>query len=253
MIHVMAHEGEIELFEPPHALLTIPTKNEEGMTSFRRQAEELMMDESKWTDCTPWLSKRGHQHYKNVNDSGGVAYLSVGTLDVSAKLATQLQWMSVTNAEVMMNGAPKSFQMKSKNLKEIDENTVITESQLISPGGACHSAWLVMRDPTGDGGVVLQYSIVKGPDGVELKPLKTIDDKYKQAYGMMGYKFAPIKGRETEPVCEFRFLHQWFENAGPTESEEDSKIIDSKPVPGMVAELIFRKQIKTLLGLAGHG
>jgi len=252
VVHVMANDGDIELFEPKDSLLMVPKKGDEGIKSFRRQAEELMMDSSKWTVSKPLVVRsRGHKHYKNVNKSGGVAYLSIGTVNISAKLATELQFKLLSNGEMNENSAPKSFKCRAEVIKEIDENTIVSETQLISPGGPCHSAWINMRDTTGGAGLVLQYSITKGPDGTTIKPLKTIDGKFKQAYGMLAFKFTPIENREEENVCEFRYLHQWWENKGHTDSKEDSEIVDSKSVPTFVAELIFRSQIKSLHRLAG--
>jgi hypothetical protein len=247
----MASKGDLELFQPTDGgLIEIENKSEEGMTSFRRKAEELMLDMSKWTEVTPFISKKGHKHYRNVNQNGGVAYLSIGTVKVSAKLACELNFKMLSTPEMMDNGLPKGFNAKTKLLEEIDENTVITERVLKSPGGPAHSAWLVMNDPTGGCGLNFMYSITKAPDGVEIMPLKTVNG-YKQAYGMVGYRFSPIKGRENEPVCEFRLLHQWWENKGPTDNVEDSKVIDSKAPPPFVAELIFRSNIKTIHRLAG--
>lgn len=252
-VHVMAQSGNIELFEPKQSLIKVPKKGEEGIMSFRREAELLMKDMDKWTEVKAPLFMRmtGYKHYKNVNNNGGVGYLSVGTINVSAKLATELCFKQNTNAEMKMNASPAKYEQKVKILKEVDENTVIIENQLRSPGGPCHTAFLVMKDDTGGMGLVLQYSITKAPEGVTIKPLKTIDGEFKQAYGMVAHQFTPIKGREKEAVCEFRFLHQWWENKGHTGSEEDSEIVDSKDVPVFVAELIFRKQIKNLHHLAG--
>jgi len=251
IVHVLATEGEIELFDPPNSLIQIPKKNEEDFNSFRRRAEELMLDMSRWTECTPFLSKAGHKHYKNISPSGGVAYLSIGTVKVSAQLATDLMFKAMTTPEMKVNCQPASFKPKVKLLKVIDENTVIMEDMLRSPGGPCHNAQLTMRDPTGGSGLIFNWTILKGPGDVVILPNKTVDSIYKQAYGMVAFKFTPISGRESEPVSEFRFLHQWWENKGPSDSAEDQTIIDSKSVPSFVAELILRTQIKQINRLAG--
>jgi hypothetical protein len=251
VVHVLATEGDIEIFDPPHSLIKIPKKNEEDFTSFRRRAEELVMDMSKWTDCTPFIAKSGHKHYKNVSPSGGVAYLSVGTVKVSAKLATELLFKAQSTPEMYMNGLPPSFKAQVKLIKQIDENTFIIENKLKSPGGPCHAAHLLMRDPTGGAGFIFQCTILKAPPGAEILPNKTIDSIYKQAYGMVAFKFTPIKGREGEALSEFRFMHQWWENKGHSESADDQQIIDSKDIPAFVAELIFRKQIQQVNRLAG--
>jgi hypothetical protein len=68
---------------------------------------------------------------------------------------------------------------------------------------------------------------------------------------MVAFKFTPINGREGEALSEFRFMHQWWENKGHSESADDQQIIDSKDIPAFVAELIFRKQIQQVNRLAG--
>ena len=59
-----------------------------------------------------------------MQKSGGVAYLSIGTLPISASLATDLCWRMETTPEIMINAYPKSMKPQPKVLKALDENTV---------------------------------------------------------------------------------------------------------------------------------
>ena len=82
------------------------------------------------------------------------------------------------------------------------------------------------------------------PAGVTISALESVNG-YKQAYGIVGFKFEPIEGRGTENACTFRFLHEWFDDDGkgnPT---------PHKPVPAFVAEMIFRNQMRSLRRMAG--
>merc|ERR1712226_1172537 len=102
-----------------------------------------------------------------------------------------------------------------------------------------HIAFVNMRLLHGnngeDGGLVLAHSITKATsEEIKISPTTTVDGHH-QSHGIVAYKFDKIPGRESEPVCTFSFMHQWFDDDG-----SGNAVASRNPVPSYVSEIIFR-------------